>query len=67
MRFEKKSRKKFGKRKMFDVYLHRDSKKDSTCKRDVRDGREMVAMKQRIQSVATQRKEKYDSRSNYTN
>ncbi len=28
---------------MFDVYLHRDSKKDSTCKRDVRDGREMVA------------------------
>ena len=38
----------------------------NTRKRDVRDGREMVAMKQRIQSVTTQRKEKYDSRSYYT-
>ncbi len=51
---------------MFDVPLHRRSKMDRACKRDVRDGREMVAMKQRIQSVTTQRKEKYDSRSNYT-
>ena len=51
---------------MFDVPLHRDPKKDRARKRDVRDGREMVAMKQRIQSVTTQRKEKYDSRSNYT-
>jgi len=42
---------------MFDVYLQCDSKKDSTRKRDVRDGREMVARKQRIQSVTTQRKE----------
>ena len=58
--------KKFGERKMFDVPLHRDSKKDRARKRDVRDGREMVAMKQRIQSVTTQRKEKYDSRSYYT-
>ncbi len=29
---------------MFDVSLQCDSKKDSTCKRDVRDGREMVAI-----------------------
>ena len=63
----KKVAKKFGKSKMLIVSLHRLSKKDHACKRDVRDGREMVAMKQRIQSVATQRKEKYDSRSNYTN
>ena len=48
---------------MFDVPLHRRSGMDRACKRDVRDGREMVAMKQRIQSVTTQRKEKYDSRS----
>ena len=52
---------------MFIVSLHRLSKRDRARKRDVRDGREMVAMKQRIQSVTTQRKEKYDSRSNYTN
>lgn len=39
---------------------------DRACKRNVRDGREMVARKQRIQSVTTQRKEKYDSRSYYT-
>ena len=51
---------------MFIVSLHRLSKMDRACKRDVRDGREMVAMKQRIQSVTTQRKEKYDSRSYYT-
>ena len=51
---------------MLIVSLHRLSKKDHARKRDVRDGREMVAMKQRIQSVTTQRKEKYDSRSYYT-
>ncbi len=28
---------------MFDVPLHRRSKMDHACKRDVRDGREMVA------------------------
>ena len=28
---------------MFDVSLHRDSKRDRARKRDVRDGREMVA------------------------
>ena len=33
---------------MFDVYLQCDSKKDSTCKRDVRDGREMVASRSAI-------------------
>ena len=48
---------------MFIVSLHRRSEEDRARKRDVRDGREMVAMKQRIQSVTTQRKEKYDSRS----
>ena len=62
----KKIAKKFGEGGMFDVPLHRRSKMNRACKRDVRDGREMVAMKQRIQSVTTQRKEKYDSRSNYT-
>ena len=62
----KKVAKKFAKYNLFIVYLHRRSKMDCACKRDVRDGREMVAMKQRIQSVTTQRKEKYDSRSNYT-
>jgi hypothetical protein len=39
--------KKFGEGKMFDVPLHRDLKKDRARKRDVRDGREMVARKQR--------------------
>lgn len=37
---------------MFDVPLHRDSKKDRARKRDVRDGREMVAMKQRKRKEA---------------
>jgi len=58
--------KKFAKYNLFIVSLQRRSKEDRARKRDVRDGREMVAMKQRIQSVTTQRKEKYDSRSNYT-
>lgn len=58
--------KKFGEGNLFIVSLQRRSKEDRARKRDVRDGREMVAMKQRIQSVTTQRKEKYDSRSNYT-
>ena len=37
---------------MFIVYLHRLSKKDHARKRDVRDGREMVAMKQRKRKEA---------------
>ena len=33
--------KKFGEGKMFDVYLHRLSKMDRACKRDVRSANEM--------------------------
>lgn len=42
---------------MFDVSLQSRSGKNHARERNVRDGREMVARKQRIQSVTTQRKE----------